>query len=136
MRSELMASQQSFIHSNDNSGEFTSYTDISNMLSNAVANRQFDEAISIVRSYKENHPNLSNGKEKPEEELETILSIYARSMLQSRSGVFALLGSYDQLAALCDKLNELLADFLSSAYERDQFRPDTTDTVKKELSPI
>ncbi|XP_047125679.1 protein furry homolog-like isoform X1 [Hydra vulgaris] len=125
-------SPDTFTNTSNNENTFTLYRDISSMLLNAVANRQFDEAISIIRSFRENYQNSSSFEVKLEEEIETILSIYAKNILKSRSGVFALLGSYDHLVTLCDKLNELLADFLSSAYERS----DASEILKKEQPDV
>ena len=94
-----------------------SFKETADLVSDAVANRHFDDAITVLRSYRHRHPSVSRYEIRPEEEIETILSVYARSILKSRSGVFALLGSYEQLSYGCDKLSEHLADLLSTIYD-------------------
>jgi len=117
IRSELIASQNSISQIDDSSpGPVMTFKEAAELVSDAVANRHFDEAISILRSYRQRHPSLSTFEIRPDEEVETILSVYARSILKSQSGVFALLGSYEQLGSVCDRLGELLADFISTIY--------------------
>ncbi|XP_057312815.1 protein furry homolog-like [Hydractinia symbiolongicarpus] len=123
IRSELMASQKSTNNHDDSSpGPVISFRETADLVSDAVANRHFDEAITTLRAYRQRHPSLSTYEIRPDEEIETILSVYARSILKSRSGVFALLGSYEQLSVTCDKLSELLADYLTVIYDRNKNR--------------
>lgn len=118
-----------------------SFKETAEMVSDAVANRHFDEALSILRSYRQRHPSLSTFEIRPDEEIETILSVYARSILKSQSGVFALLGSYEQLSVTCEKLGELLADFVSTIYclhKSNSSKDYTSDVNRKgaESSPV
>lgn len=118
IRSELAASQSANVAIEDSSpGPIMTFKETADLVSDAVANRHFDEAISILRCYRQRHPSLSTCDVRADEEIETILSVYARSILKTRSGVFALLGKYEELSFICDKLSEVLADLLSSTYE-------------------
>ena len=137
-----MASQSANNSIDDSSpGPFMSFKETAEMVSDAVANRHFDEALSILRSYRQRHPSLSTFEIRPDEEIETILSVYARSILKSQSGVFALLGSYEQLIVTCEKLGELLADFVSTIYclHKSNSNKDYTSNVNRkgtESSPV
>ena len=137
-----MASQSANNAIDDSSpGPFMSFKETAEMVSDAVANRHFDEALSILRSYRQRHPSLSTFEIRPDEEIETILSVYARSILKSQSGVFALLGSYEQLSVTCEKLGELLADFVSTIYclHKSNSNKDYTSDVNRkgtESSPV
>ena len=118
VRSELTASQNSNATVEDSSpGPIMSFKETAELVSDAVDKKQFDEALSILRCYRQRHPSLSTYEIRADEEIETILSVYARSILKTRSGVFALLGRYEELSLICDKLSETLADFLSATYE-------------------
>lgn len=118
VRSELTASQNSNATVEDSSpGPIMSFKETAELVSDAVDKKQFDEALSILRCYRQRHPSLSTYEIRADEEIETILSVYARSILKTRSGVFALLGRYEELSLVCDKLSETLADLLSATYE-------------------
>lgn len=108
------------------------FKETADLVSDAVANRHFDEAISILRCYRQRHPSLSACEVRADEEVETILSVYARSILKTRSGVFALLGKYEELSFICDKLSEVLADLLSSTYEYSKMKK--TEEINKSKS--
>ena len=140
IRSELMASQNSNNTIEDSSpGPVMTFKETADLVSDAVANRHFDEAISILRSYRQRHPNLCAYEIRPDEEIETILSVYARSILKSRSGVFALLGSYEQLSSICDKLSELLADLLTIIYNSNKEPEKSSGSIEiktDESSPL
>lgn len=118
VRSELTASQNSNNTLDDSSpGPIMSFKETAELVSDAVDKKQFDDALSILRCYRQRHSSLSTYEIRADEEIETILSVYARSILKSRSGVFALLGRYEELSLVCDKLSETLADLLSATYE-------------------
>lgn len=117
IRSELIALQSTSSQCEDTSGPMMTFKETADLVSDAVANRHFNDAITVLRSYRQRHPSLSRYEIRPEEEIETILSVYARSILKSRSGVFALLGSYEQLSYICENLSEHLAELLSTIYE-------------------
>lgn len=143
IRSELMASQKSTNNHDDSSpGPVISFRETADLVSDAVANRHFDEAITTLRAYRQRHPSLSTYEIRPDEEIETILSVYARSILKSRSGVFALLGSYEQLSVTCDKLSELLADYLTVIYDRNKNRKPMEESdnaevkIERDSSPL
>lgn len=109
------------------------FKETAELVSDAVANRHFDEAISILRCYRQRHPSLSTCEIQADEEVETILSVYARSILRTRSGVFALLGKYEELSFICDKMSEVLADLLSSTYDYTK-QKNTDDARKSEIT--
>ena len=94
-----------------------SFKETAELVSDAVSKKQFDEALSILRCYRQRHPSLSTYEIRADEEIETILSVYARSIIKTQSGVFALLGKYEELSNICDKLSETLAELLSSTYD-------------------
>lgn len=111
-----------------------SFKETAELVSDAVDKKQFDEALSILRCYRQRHPSLSTYEIRADEEVETILSVYARSILRTRTGVFALLGKYDELSYICDKLSESLADLLSATYESS--RRNKLESKRKKTEPI
>ena len=140
IRTELIASQNSNDENTTAPDESTtsdslgSFRETAERVSNAVATGHFHDAILVLRAYRQRH---SADKESfnAEEEVENILSIYGSSMLKSRSSVYALLGSYEQLSFTCETLSENLADLLSAVYDIKR-RVRSEDEGQNELSQL